>query len=115
VPRRLAATHLHVVAVEGDVDGAEGRRIARALLDEPAEALRERDAARLDPDERDPVDVWVALDDLVGDPGEGPGQRLCVEEDLLGGGSPGAQGAGRAEGMRAGSFIRLLSGLTGPG
>src|SRR5205823_11226379 len=53
VPRRVAAAHLHVVAVEGDVDGAEIGRFAGALLDQAAQAMGERNAARLDPDQRD--------------------------------------------------------------
>ena len=80
--RRLAGAHHHVVAVEGDVDRAEGGRRAGALLDEPREPLRERDAARLDPDERDVLDGRVALDDLVGDSRKGPAQRFRVEDRL---------------------------------
>ena len=58
--RRLAAPHAHVVAVEGDVDRAELGRLAGALLDQPREPLRERDAARLDADERDLAEVGIA-------------------------------------------------------
>ena len=71
----------HVVAVEGDVELAERELLAGALLDEPAEALGDRDAARVDADERDRVEVVVALDDLVRDPGERPADRLLVEQD----------------------------------
>src|SRR5207248_6237519 len=57
VERRLAAAHLDVVAVEGDVDGAERGRDAGTLLDEPPQSLRERHAAGVDADERDVVEV----------------------------------------------------------
>ena len=78
VERRLAAAHLDVVAVEGDVDGAEVDLDAAELLDQPAQPLRERDAARVDADERDRVEVGVRLDDLVGDAVKGALQRVCV-------------------------------------
>src|SRR5205085_555767 len=83
VQRGLAAAHLDVVAVEGDVDGAELDLDARELGDQPAQALRERDAARVDADEREPLEVGVALDQLVRDPLERPRQRICVEEHAL--------------------------------
>ena len=60
VERGLAAADAHVVAIEGDVDGAELGRFAGALLDQAREALRERDAARLDADERDLREVGVS-------------------------------------------------------
>ena len=41
-----------------------------ALLDQAAQAVGERHAARVDPDERDRVELLVALDDLVRDPRE---------------------------------------------
>src|SRR5439155_27026519 len=53
VARGAAAPDLHVVAVERDVDGAERGCLPGALLDEAAEALREGNAAGLDPNERD--------------------------------------------------------------
>ena len=111
--RRLAAANPDVVSVEGDVDRAELRRVAGALLDQPSEALRERHAARLDPDEGDFVQARVRLDDLVRDARERPRERVGVEEDL-----PGclhrAHGAGGVAGIRACAVIRLLPGLTGP-
>ena len=58
VPRRLAAAHVDVVAVEGDVELAErdlGRR--SSSLDPAAQPLRERHAARVDADERDACEV----------------------------------------------------------
>src|ERR671935_1433290 len=45
--RRVAAAHLHVVAIEGDVDGADWGRVAGALRDEPPQPLRKRHAACL--------------------------------------------------------------------
>ncbi len=54
---------------------------AGPLGDEAAEALGERDAARVDADERDRVEVVVALDDLVGDPRERPLDRFAVQQD----------------------------------
>ena len=74
---------MHVVAVEGDVELAERELLARALLDERADALRDRHAAGVDADERDRLEVLVALDDLVRDPGKRPADRLLVEQDPL--------------------------------
>src|SRR6266700_898516 len=48
--RRTATADLDVVAIERDVDGAQLRRCARTLLDQPSQTVRERDAASLDPD-----------------------------------------------------------------
>ena len=103
VQRRLAAAHVDVVAVEGDVDRAEVDLDAAELLDQPAEAVGERDAARVDADERDAVEVGVRLDDLVGDPVKGA-LRARLRR-----GEPARR---RARVQRS---IRLLSGLTGPG
>ena len=80
--RRLSAPHLDVVAVEGDVELSEREVDAGALGDQPAKALRERDAAAVDADERNLVEVVVPLDDLVRDAGERPVDRLRVEHDL---------------------------------
>ena len=82
--RRLAAADVDVVAVEGDVELAELELEAGALLDQAAQALRERDAARVDPDERDRVEILVALDDLVGDPRERAPDAFTVEQDPSG-------------------------------
>jgi hypothetical protein len=49
----------------------------------------------VDADERDPVEVGVALDDLVGDPRQRPLDRLGIE-DSLGLGGLRAYGALRA-------------------
>src|SRR5439155_13619760 len=80
--RRLPRAHVDVVAVEGDVELAQGELLARALLDEPAQALCERHAARVDADERDRLEVVVPLDDLVRDAGERPADALVVEQEL---------------------------------
>ena len=112
--RGLSPTHLHVVAVEGDVDGAELDLVLAELRDQPAQALSERHTARLDADERDPVEIRVPLDDLVRDAREGALDRFTVEKDLFGGdaGRAHVRGFGLAG---TGRCIRLLSGLTGPG
>jgi hypothetical protein len=80
VPRCGAAADVHVVAVEGDVELAERDPRRAQLLDAVPQALRERDSARMDPDERDPLEVAVALDDLVGDPRQCPRDRVGVED-----------------------------------
>ena len=81
--RCLPGAHVHVVAVEGDVELSERQFLAGALLDELADALGDRHPARVDPDERDRVEVLVPLDDLVRDAGERPPDRLFVEQDTL--------------------------------
>ena len=80
--RGLAAADGDVVAVEGDVDGAERGLDSGALGDEAREPPRERYAAGLDPDERELVELRIALDDLVGDSRKGPRQPVGVEEAL---------------------------------
>ena len=80
--RRLAAADGDVVAVEGDVDGAERGLDSGALGDQAREPPRKRDAAGLDPDEREVVELRVALDDLVGDSRKGSPQPIGVEEAL---------------------------------
>jgi hypothetical protein len=80
VPWRLAVADEHVVAVEGDVELAE-RDLRRAqLLDPPSQALRERDATGVDPDQRDPREVGVPLDDLVRDPRQRLRDRVGIED-----------------------------------
>jgi hypothetical protein len=69
-----------VVAVKGDVELAEGDLGGAQLLDPAAQPLRERDAARVDADKRDLVEVGIALDDLVGDPRQRLGDCLGVED-----------------------------------
>jgi hypothetical protein len=80
VPRRFAGADVNVVAVEGDVELAEGDLGAAQLLDPPAQPLRERDAARVDADESDLGEVGVALDDLVRDPRQRLRDRLGIED-----------------------------------
>ena len=72
----LPDADVDVVAVEGDVELAELELDAGALLDEPAQPLRERHAAGVDPDERDRLEIVVSLDDLVRDPGERPSRPV---------------------------------------
>src|SRR5262245_32493278 len=83
VDRRLAPAHADVVAVEGDVDGAELDVLARQLRDQVTQALGERDAARVDADEGDALEVGVAFDDLVRDAREAALDRLAVQQDFL--------------------------------
>jgi hypothetical protein len=85
-----------VVAVEGDVELSERDLGPRELGDPPSQPLRERDAARVDPDERDSLEVRVALDDLVRDPRERALDRLGVEDGL------------RWRGLRAQGALRAL-------
>jgi hypothetical protein len=84
VERRLAAPDVDVVAVEGDVDGADVDLHPAPLLDQATQAVRERDAARVDADERHVLQRLVPLDDLVRDPRERPLDRVGIEEDLPG-------------------------------
>ncbi len=80
--RRPTAAHEHVVAVEGDVDRADRDLDTRALLDERAQAVRDRDAAGVDADERELIEIGIALDQLVRDPGEGALDGCGVEKRL---------------------------------
>ena len=66
--------------MEGDVDRAERGLDAAALGDQRAQPARERDAARVDPDEGEPRQVVVALDQLVREPRERPRQGVRVED-----------------------------------
>jgi hypothetical protein len=86
VQRRFAPAHVQVVTVEGDVDRPEIDLDAAELLDQAAEAVRERDAACVDADERDVLELGIRLDDLVGDAVKRATERVCVEKDPLGGG-----------------------------
>src|SRR5262249_49755282 len=83
VQRRLAASYPDVVAIEGDVDRAEGDLRPGELLDQTAETVRERHAAGVDADQRDVVEPGVALDDLVGDAVEGAPARLAIQQQPL--------------------------------
>ena len=53
-----------------DLTLEESQHFARTLLDEPADAVRDRHASRVDADEGDGVELVVPLDDLVSDTGE---------------------------------------------
>ena len=102
--RRLTAAHVDVVAVEGDVELAERDVPAAELGDPTAQALRERHAARVDPDERNAVELRIAFDDLVRDPRQGPVDVLAVEQDLFA--LRVHHGHARAGRSRAGRVIR---------
>jgi hypothetical protein len=93
--RRLAGANMDVVSMERDVQLAEGDPGAGQLLDAAAQPLGDRDTARMDADQGDALEVGVALDDLVRDPGERALDRLGIE-DSLGFGGLRAQGALRA-------------------
>jgi hypothetical protein len=71
-----------VVPVEGDVDRPECDLLPAAFLDQGREPLRQRYAARVDADEREPAEIVVALDHLVRDPRQGAGERLGVQQSL---------------------------------
>ena len=79
---RRAPTNVDVVPVEGDVELAKRDLGGGDRGDPPAEALSERDAARVDADERDAVEVGIPFDDLVRDPGQRALDRLGIENDL---------------------------------
>ena len=80
VERRLATPDEHVVAVERDVDGAEHRLDVASLGDERLEPACERNAARVDPDERELLEIAGALDHLVCETGERAPERFVVED-----------------------------------
>jgi hypothetical protein len=89
---------VHVVAVEGDVQLAEGDLAAAQLLDPATQALREGHAARVDADEGDRGEVGVALDDLVRDARNRLRDRLGIEDSR------------RCRGVRAqGAFRAMLT------
>jgi hypothetical protein len=96
VARRLAGADVDVVAVEGDVELAERDLGAAQLCDPPPQPLRQRNASRVDSDQRDPVEVGVALDDLVRDPRQRALDRLGIEDGLRFGGLRAVQGTLRA-------------------
>jgi hypothetical protein len=100
-----------VVAVERDVDGAEGDLLAAPLLDQRGEPLGDRDAARVDADEREAGQVVVALDHLVRDPRERAAEALRVEQDL----GRSAAGDVRAHLVHSHPFRPLWTGLKGRG
>src|SRR5262249_49438853 len=64
---RLAGHEREVVAVEGDVERADGDRGHLVLRDRGGDPAGERHAAALDADEGEPGGSRLLLDDLVGD------------------------------------------------
>ena len=95
VLRRFAGADVHVVAMEGDVELPERGLVLRKLGYPPPQPLGQRDAARVDADEGEALEVGVPLDDLVRDPRQRALDRLGVENDLRGGCAR-SQGALRA-------------------
>src|SRR5262249_10524565 len=79
--RRAALPHVNIVAVERDVELAEVELDLRALCDETAQALGQRHASGVDPDEGDRGEIVVPLDDLVGDARERTLDRFAVQQD----------------------------------
>ena len=65
--RRAHRVAAQVVAVERDVELADGDRRPLDLLDARRETARERDAARGDAEEDEPLAALVAFEDLVTD------------------------------------------------
>ena len=78
---RLLGDQREVVAVEGDVQGADGERHALVLVDRGGDPAGEGDAAALDPDEDEAVGPGLPLDDLVGDADDRPAD-LVRRHDL---------------------------------
>ena len=118
-PERLHRPQPDVVAVEGDVERADRHRDALDLLDGRRQALGDRQTPGVEADEEDVAGAVVALDDLVGDPGERPPQVVGVEH-------PGPEqkrtpvrglgGAPRLRGRRSGAgrgHVLLRGDLTG--
>jgi hypothetical protein len=85
-----------VVAVEGDVELPEDDLGAAQLFDPPAQALRQRDAARVDTDEGDLGEIGIALGDLVRDARDRLRDRLGIEDGR------------RCRGVRAQSALRAM-------
>ena len=107
-PRSRAAANVDVVAVKGDVELSERDLAPTEVGDAAAQPLRQRDSARVDADERDALELGVALDDLVGDARQRALDCLDVEDRRR---CRGSRGYGA---LRAMLNLRLLSGLTGP-
>ena len=68
-----------IVAVEIDVEHADRRRGALDRAELAASRLRQRNAARVDPDEADAGEGLVALENFVGDAREQSIDRGCVQ------------------------------------
>jgi hypothetical protein len=80
--RRLAASHLHVVAIEGDVNHSEIDDVTGALGNQRPQPLGDRDAAGLNAHEREALEIVGLLDQLVRDARDRAIDRLGVENDL---------------------------------
>src|SRR3990170_6234660 len=72
----------NVVAVETDIELANGHGIAFELAYRLCEALGERYAARVHADESDGRKAPIAFDDLVGDTADGPTDVLGRKDDV---------------------------------
>ncbi len=77
----LLGDQREVVAVEGDVECADGDAHALVFLDRVSDPPRERYAAPLDADEGQVLRTRLLLDDLVGDPDDSS-PDLIVRHDL---------------------------------
>ncbi len=67
-----------VVAIERDVERAGRHAVAVDLVQRPGEPARQRHAAGADADQRELVEPAVALEDFVGDAGQGAGHAIGV-------------------------------------
>ena len=97
--RRLAASHLHVVAIEGDVDHAEIDDVTGALGNQRAQPLGDRNAAGLNAYERETLEVVGLLDQFVRDARDRAIDRLGVENDLSRRAAGGIQSRYRVAGL----------------
>jgi hypothetical protein len=70
-----------VVAVERDVESAGRQVVAGDLAQRAGDALGDRHAAAADADQGEVFDALVALDDFVGDAGEGAADAVRVHDD----------------------------------
>src|SRR5579885_3359476 len=81
---RLLLAERQVVAVERDVQLADGHLRLLDLLDPLGQPVGEVHAAGADADQREPLGPAVALEDLVRDPGQGAGHLAGVHDQPLG-------------------------------
>src|ERR1019366_5204650 len=72
-----------VIAVEADVEVAEGNVGVEQLLEQDVQTLGEEGSAAVDPHQRGDGITGVALEDLVRDARQRPSDFLLVEDDLL--------------------------------
>jgi hypothetical protein len=77
-----SATHMEIIAMEGDVDRAERDLDVGEVRDQTSETLGQGHTSRMDADECDSIEIIVALDDLVRDARRRPAQRLSIEQKL---------------------------------